>query len=253
MDTIQGREWKYAGVMVTGTDTGVGKTVVAAAVAAALRARGVDCGVMKPIQTGALATPEGRVSVDARFLAQAAGVSDPAEQVCPVLLDAPAAPSVAATEAGTEIRILPILDAFDALSSRHELMVVEGAGGLAVPIVGKYLLAELVQELELPLLVVARACLGTINHTLLTVHYARHHGLEVLGIIINGYPGEPDLAERTAPALIERLSGVPVLALAPQIDGIDVDAADTRGLPGLFAEPAFSDRLLSLLTATEEE
>jgi dethiobiotin synthetase len=253
MDTTEGREWKYAGIMVTGTDTGVGKTVIAGALAASLRARGIDCGVMKPIQTGALTTPEGRVSVDARFLALAAGVSDPADTVCPVLLDAPAAPSVAAAEAGQEIHILPILDAFDALATRHELMIVEGAGGLAVPIVGKYLLAELVLELELPLLIVARAALGTINHTLLTIHFARHHGLKILGVIINDYPAEPDLAERTAPALIERLSGIPILALVPRIEDVDVDTANTRGLADLFSEPTFSDRLISLLTVTEGE
>jgi dethiobiotin synthetase len=252
METALDRDWKYSGVMITGTDTSVGKTVVAGALAAALRARGIDCGVMKPIQTGASQTADGRISLDARFLALAAGVSDPVDAICPVLLDAAAAPATAAAEAGQEIHILPILDAFDALAQGRELMIVEGAGGLAVPLVGKYLLADLVLELELPLIVVARASLGTINHTLLTLHFARHHGLEVLGVIINGYPAEPDLAERTAPALIERLSGVPVLAIVPYVEGVDVDNAELGNLTGLFTAPDFTDRLLALLTAADE-
>jgi dethiobiotin synthetase len=172
--------------------------------------------------------------------------------VCPVLLDAAAAPAVAAAEAGQEIHILPILDAFEMLSASHELMIVEGAGGLAVPVVGKYLLADLMLELELPLIVVARASLGTINHTLLTIHYARQHGLTVLGVVINGYPAEPDLAERTAPALIEHLSGVPVLAILPHVAGVDVDAAELGDLTTLFREPETTDRLLSLLTEPDE-
>lgn len=252
MDTAQNRDWTYAGVMVTGTDTGVGKTVVAGALAAALRARGIDCGVMKPIQTGAGIVDGGRISPDARFLTLAAGVADPADLVCPVLLDAAAAPAVAAADAGEEIHILPILDAFETLSASHELMIVEGAGGLAVPVVGKYLLADLMLELELPLIVVARASLGTINHTLLTIHFARQHGLTVLGIVINGYPAEPDLAERTAPALIERLSGVPVLAILPQVAGVDVDTAELGELATLFADPEPVDRLLTLLTEPDE-
>jgi len=252
METAQSRDWQYGGVMIIGTDTGVGKTVVAGALAAALRARGIDCGVMKPIQTGASHSADGRVSLDARFLSLAAGVSDPLDMVCPVLLDAPAAPAVAAADAGQEIHILPILDALDTLGAGHELMIVEGAGGLAVPLVGKYLLADLVLEMELPVIVVARATLGTINHTLLTIHFARQHGLNVLGVVINGCPAEPDLAERTAPALIERLSGIPVLAVVPQIAGVDVDAGELGDLSGLFTEPDFTDRLLTLLTAPDE-
>lgn len=253
MNTPPAREWKYAGVMVTGTDTGVGKTVVAGALAAALRARGIDCGIMKPVQTGALLTEGGKVSADARFLALASGVTDPPELVCPALLDAPAAPAVAAADAGQEIHILPILDALDELYTRHEFMIVEGAGGLAVPIVGKYLYSDLALEMELPLIVVARATLGTINHTLLTIHFARHHGLEVLGVVINGYPADPDLAERTAPAVIERLSGVPVLAILPQLSEVDVDAGELGDLDRLFPEPAVTDRVLSLLTVAPKE
>jgi len=253
METVQGRDWKYGGVVITGTDTGVGKTVVAGALAAALRARGIDCGVMKPIQTGAYHSTEGRLSLDARFLTRAAGVSDPADVVCPVLLDAAAAPAIAAADAGQEIHILPILDAFDTLSAGHEFMIVEGAGGIAVPLVGKYLFADFILELELPLIVVARASLGTINHTLLTIHFARQHGLTILGVVINGFPPEPDLAERTAPALIERLSGVPVLAVLPRIPGVDVDTAVVEGLDGLFTEPEFTDHFLSLLAAAEDE
>lgn len=253
MSATPTRDWKYSGVMVTGTDTGVGKTAVAGALAAALRTHGIDCGVMKPIQTGAVEVDGAKISVDGRFLSLASGVSDPAELVCPVLLDAPAAPAIAAAEEGHEIHILPLLDALDELCQRHEFMIVEGAGGLAVPIVGKYLFADLALEMELPLIVVARATLGTINHTVLTVQFARQHGLDILGIVINGYPAEPTLAERTAPGMIERLSGVPVLAVLPRLSGIDVDAGEPGDLDSLLAEPTLVERVLALVTVAPDE
>lgn len=239
--------------MVTGTDTGIGKTVVAAALAGALRARGVDVGVMKPITTGAARTESGLVSRDADFLRAASGVTDPDELVCPVRLEPATAPWTAARETGEEIHLLEILDRFEDIAELHELLVVEGAGGLAVPINGKYLFADLALEMELPLLVVARAAVGTINHTVLTIHFARAHGLDVLGVVINGYPEEPDLAERTAPEVIERLTGVPVLGLLPRLLDVDVERAQVGGLIAAFEASGVPDQLLTRLRALPVE
>lgn len=169
------------GLFVTGTDTGVGKTLVACAVAAALRARGIDVGAMKPVETGV--GPAG--PSDAHALAAAAGDGDPLELVCPQRFALAAAPSVAAAEAGGRVDVDAIRRAFDALAGRHEWLVVEGAGGLLVPLRDDFAMADLAGELALPLLVVARAALGTINHTLLTLEAAAARGLRVAGVVVS--------------------------------------------------------------------
>lgn len=170
-----------AGLFVTGTDTGVGKTVVGCAVAEGLRARGVDVGVMKPIETGV--GPQG--PLDAIALAEAAGVDDPLERVCPQRFALPAAPSAAAAREGTVVDLDAIRNAYAALAARRSFLLVEGAGGLLVPIAAGFSMADLARELGLPLLVVARGRLGTINHTRLTLEVAEARGLPVAGIVIS--------------------------------------------------------------------
>lgn len=216
------------GCFVTGTDTAVGKTVVTGGLAGALRRRGVDAGVMKPVQTGVTVAERDRGGGDGGFLMRAAGLGDPAgladppqladppNLVTPVCLEAPLAPSVAARLEGAAVDLDMVRRAYARLSARHPFMLVEGAGGLAVPIRGRYLMAHLASDLGLPLLVVARAGLGTINHTVLTVEFARACGLDVVGIVVNGYPATAaGLAERSNPAAIVELTGVPVLGVIP--------------------------------------
>lgn len=218
-------EKRARGLFVTGTDTGVGKTIVAAGLAAALRGRGFDVGVMKPVCTGAVEI-DGRLSSDdASFLKKAIDSDDPWDLVNPYCLIPPAAPSVAAEATGIDISLQRIVEAFAELSLRHQVVVVEGVGGLLVPIVGEATVADLAKLLDLPLLVVARPALGTINHSVLTVKYAESVGLTVIGTIISGYPGErAGLVERTNPTEIARLSGRPILGLLPDLSGIDVAA-----------------------------
>jgi len=217
------------GVFVTGTDTGVGKTVVAGALAGALWQRGVDAGVLKPIQCGLTPTPSGPVATDARFLLAAAGLEEPLEAACPWQLPAPLAPSVAASLAGVELTLEGLLDGWRRARSEHKFVVVEGVGGLAVPVSETLLVSDLAAALGLPLLVVARPNLGTLNHTLLTVEFARAQGLDVLGIVLSRLRPEPPAeAERTNPAEIARLTGAPVLGTLPYCPGVDVEA----GRPG---------------------
>lgn len=193
------------GVFVTGTDTDVGKTFVAAGLAAALRRRGVDVGVMKPVATGR--------SKDAQRLLKASGASDPLDLVNPIHLKAPLSPHLAARREGTRVELWRIDRAFKTLGSRHEFVIVEGAGGLLVPIRDDFTMADLAKRLGLPLLIVARDALGTINHTLLTVEAARSRGLNVEGVVVNRpRPGRPDLAERLNPAAIAEAARAPVLA-----------------------------------------
>jgi dethiobiotin synthetase len=216
------RAKRARGFFITGTDTGVGKTVVACALAAWYRQRGDDVGVMKPVATGGRRMREGNayrwVSDDARQLVRAARVRDPWSLVNPVCFEEPLAPLTAALRARAPIRWQPIVDVFRRLAARHELLIVEGAGGLLVPLTPTATVADLARRLGLPLLVVARPGLGTLNHTLLTLHAARASGLALHGVVINHAQKPPRdamarVAQRTNVAMLRRLARVPVWVL----------------------------------------
>jgi dethiobiotin synthetase len=208
------------GIFITGTDTGVGKTVVAAVLARLLRMRGLSVGVMKPVTSGCREEEGIPVSDDALLLCQAAGVPCSVD-VAPYLLREPVAPAEAAKQDGVVIDFGRISESFDRLSACHDFMIVEGAGGLMVPLAGGLLVADLARRLDLPLLVVARPGLGTINHTVLTCFSAQQMELKVAGVIINDFPESPGLAERSAPHHIGSLCGAPVLGIWPHRDDID--------------------------------
>lgn len=208
------------GIFVTGTDTGVGKTIVAATLARLLRMNGVSVGVMKPVTSGCHEEHGLLVSDDARLLCQAADV-EPSDDVAPYRLREALAPSEAARIDGVRIAFSRIKDGFERLAASYEYVIVEGAGGLMVPLCGGLLVADLARELELPLLVVGRPGLGTINHTVLTCFAAQQLGLQVAGVIINGMPEAPDLAEQSAPHQIGSLCGTAVLGVWPRRDVVD--------------------------------
>ncbi|MBX5466380.1 MAG: dethiobiotin synthase [Firmicutes bacterium] len=195
------------GVLVTGTDTGVGKTRVAVGLARGLRQRGVTVGVMKPVETGHEAQ-EGWPQ-DAWSLREAAGIDDARELVVPYVFRTPAAPWVAARLEGRPVAFARLVEAAKTLAQRWPVLLVEGAGGLAVPIDARHNWADLALALGLPLLVVAPNRLGTINHTVLTVAYARSRGVEVAGFVLNRLTDARDGTEDTNRAVIEALTGVP--------------------------------------------
>lgn len=203
-------------LFVTGTDTGVGKTVVAAGLAAALRRRNVDVGVMKPFATGARRRRGRLVSEDVERLAAAAGAGDPVEDVAPVLLEPPLAPSVAARVSRRRVDLAAVRAAYRRLARRHDVMVVEGIGGILVPVRDRVPVARVVAQLRLPVIVVTRPTLGTVNHTLLTVLAARSFGLRVLGLVVNWHERfRRGTAERLTPATLRTETGVPVLGEVP--------------------------------------
>ena len=204
------------GFFITGTDTGVGKTVVTGALAAMLRARGRNVGVMKPVATGCVRRREGLVSEDAEFLAQVADVPEPLDEISPIRLAGPLAPTVAAARAGIELDLAPMWAAWRRLRDAHEVLLIEGIGGILCPVTRKMFVADMAVRFAMPVLIVARPNLGTINHTALTVEAARSRGLEVAGIVINRYNRDTeDVAEMTAPDEIQRATGAPVLGLVP--------------------------------------
>jgi dethiobiotin synthetase len=215
------------GVFVTGTDTGVGKTVVACALVRGLRARGIDAGAMKPIETGV--GPEG--PADAIALRAAAGARDPLADVCPQQFALAAAPAVASRAHGGAVDLAAIDAAWLRLRARREFLVVEGAGGLLVPIAAQLSMADLAARLALPLLVVARAALGTINHTRLTLAAAAARGLRVAGVVISHAGGAlPDADVANLVLLREelgalRIGEIPPLAASalPDPEQLDLD------------------------------
>lgn len=208
------------GIFVTGTDTGVGKTIVAATLARLLRMNGVSVGVMKPVTSGCREVSGELVSDDALLLSQAAGIGI-SDDVAPYRLREALAPAVAAMIDGVKVDFPLIKAAFDRLASSFDFVIVEGAGGLMVPLSGGLLVSDLALELGLPLLVVARPGLGTINHTVLTCFAARQMGLQVAGVIVNGMPEHPGPAEQGAPHQIGSLCGAPVLGVWPHRNEID--------------------------------
>lgn len=208
------------GIFVTGTDTGVGKTIVAATLARLLRMNGVKVGVMKPVTSGCREENGRLISDDASLLCQAAGLAV-SDDIAPYCLREALAPAEAAKIDGVRIDFSVIKAAFDRLVSSYDYVIVEGAGGLMVPLSGGMLVADLARELDLPLLVVARPGLGTINHTVLTCFAAQKIGLQVAGVIVNGMPEHPGLAEKGAPHQIGSLCGAPVLGIWPQRNEVD--------------------------------
>lgn len=206
-------------VFVTGTDTGIGKTVVAAGMAAAIARRGVDVGVMKPVATGGRRQGPRVMSDDALFLKSASGARDPLALINPVAFEAPLAPNLAARVARRTVDLPRIWKAYRLLSRLHPAVVVEGVGGLMVPLQDRYFVADLVQRLKLPLIVVARPTLGTINHTTLTVMAARAYGIEVVGLVINSTEkSRHGVVERLAADALEQATNVPVLAEVPFLE-----------------------------------
>ena len=204
-------------LFITGTDTGVGKTLVAAALARFLGSRGLRVGVMKPCETGV--TDPGRPGNDAQLLKWAADSSDADELIAPYRLQLPAAPSLAAARENVVIDPERIAEAYREIACDKDLVLVEGAGGLMVPLRGGYLMADLVRRLALPLLVVARPSLGTINHTLLTIFAAKSMDLTVGGFIVNRMPAQPDVAEAEAPHQLASLASADLLAVLPEVSG----------------------------------
>jgi len=209
---------KTKGVFITGTDTDVGKSVIAGGLAGALHARGVNVGVMKPVQSGALKKDGKLVSLDAQFMLRASGIDDELEMVNPVRFHLPAAPNLAAKVADCEINLKYLIKRYKELQKRHEFIIVEGAGGLTTPITDDCQMHEFIKALGLPIIIVARPGLGTINHTLLTAEFARQNDIPIVGVIINNYPQgdkEFDIVLRTNPHQIARFGTVNILGIVP--------------------------------------
>ncbi|SDH87210.1 dethiobiotin synthase [Alteribacillus persepolensis] len=201
------------GFFITGTDTDVGKTIIAGGLAAALSAKEVDVGVFKPMLSG---IAREALESDTSFLKAMSKTFLSLEEITPFVFTEPASPYVAAKQEEISVRLEDVLKHWEAMKDKHDCFIVEGAGGISVPMGENFLVSDIIHALQLPVIIVARPDLGTINHTFLTVHYAKSIGARIAGIVINGKREGAGLAERTNPTLIEKLTGVPVIGITPQ-------------------------------------
>ena len=198
-------------IFVAGTDTGVGKTIVAGAMAAALRLKGHRAGVMKPVACGSLE--------DSNYLQQHAQVDDPLKLITPIYLKEPLSPNVAARFEKKKIDLKKIDAAFSILKKKYEILIVEGCGGLLVPVLEgpkPFYVVDLILRMKAKCVLVSRSGLGAINHSLLSIEALRARKIEPLGVIYNRLAGGPlGEAERTNPGVISKISKVRSLGTFP--------------------------------------
>jgi len=207
---------KKNGLFITGTDTGVGKTLIAGAIAKILTDEGHKVGVFKPIATGCKSHWEGLVSSDSEFLAYCANSDLKLPTINPVAYVTPAAPIVSAAEERKPIDFQKIASTYNEICQNCDVVVVEGIGGIRVPLTDEFDVRDLAAEFGLPMVIVSRPQLGTINHTLLTIDSIRAAKLEIAGVVINGYDNlQSTIAEETAAQVISQCSGVAILAHVP--------------------------------------
>lgn len=210
------------GIFITGTDTGVGKTLVAAALALHLKKRGLSIGVMKPIETGCSAGKESRS--DAARLRSIIESEEPLGAICPYSFELPVAPLTAAQLSDQPINLDTIRKIYRILSSRYECIVVEGVGGVHVPITQHNNVMDLVKQLRLPVVVVGRSGLGGINHALLTIEALRRQKIRIIALVMNRTePVRSAIArvqERSTTAILRKRAGVPLLGPLPYESGM---------------------------------
>jgi dethiobiotin synthetase len=219
------------GVFVTGTDTGVGKTVLAAAICAALVGRGERVAAFKPAVTGLDEDP-GDWGHDHELLASLANAGQSPEDVAPYRFGPPVSPHLAAELAGVDIDPRKLPEAARRAAGAAGALVVEGVGGLMVPLTPTYTVRDLAADLDLPVVIAARTGLGTINHTLLTAQAARAAGLHVAGVVMTPWPAEPEPIEVSNLRTVARLAAVPTTALP---------ASTPSALPGAGRELPIDD------------
>jgi dethiobiotin synthetase len=206
------------GVFVTGTGTGVGKTIFSAGLAWALGKKGVGVGVMKPFATSQSIYSKKYRSADVAMLAKGAGTSESDAELNPVFYRLAAAPMMAAELLNQPPPDLnKVLSMLRALAARHEFMIVEGIGGIAVPVTPTHSVADFIKLTGLPVIIVTSPFLGTINHTLLTISACAQHGLRVFGVAVNMMPRRPNIVEEKIPETLARISRLPVVGIIPRL------------------------------------
>ncbi|MBB6217217.1 dethiobiotin synthetase [Anaerosolibacter carboniphilus] len=239
------------GIFIVGTDTDVGKSVITAGLVYLLRKNGYRGVSYKAVQSGGIEEDGRLISADARFVNLVAGLEEDQENINGYCLRTPVSPHLAAKLEGVKLEKAVILKKYQALCKKYDYVIAEGSGGLVVPLIDEaYMVYDFIKELDLPLLVVARTGVGTINHTVLTVKHARQMGLEVKAIVMNGYRGS--IAEEDNIKMVERLTGVPVLGVIDQLEYIDVEKGSYGNLKEEFERKMDIQVLLESMADTKD-
>jgi len=209
---------KLRGVFITGIDTEIGKTAIACGFAWLLRKNEIKVGVMKPFATSSIIYSKDYKSQDTAKLAKAAGVGDPDETLNPVFFPLTASPLMAAEISHKPINLKKVIEKFMFLKKKYDFIVVEGIGGVMVPITDKVSLLHIVRKMNLPVIIVSRPKLGSINHTVMTINACREFKVPIVGIIFNQMPIRPNIIESMTPFYIERLTKTKTLSVIPFMD-----------------------------------
>ena len=201
---------------ITATDTGVGKTTITAALAASIKKSGIDVGIMKPVATGVL-QKTGFKSSDVSILYHAAQVTDPENEINPIFMPLPVSPYDAGKILDMTFNKKIIFEQFTKLKNKHEMMLVEGIGGILTPLARDYFVADMIKDLGLETIIVTRSTLGTLNHTMMTIKICREYKIPVKGILVNNYDENGGPAEKNSPITIHEMTGVPILGVLPHV------------------------------------
>ena len=225
----------HQGIFITGTDTGIGKTIVTGGIAQSLRNLQWNIGVMKPIVTGFTASEEEPVPKDTKYLIQSSETTDSPTLITPYTFETPASPYRAARLENKNIEMGRIVRSFKKLKQKHDFLLVEGIGGLLVPITRKALVIDLVISLNLPIIIVSRLTLGTINHSLLTIQLAQSRKIPIIGVIYNQtHKAIASPYETSNPLIISSFSKTRNLGTIPYLKNVSVEKEQTRGLRTAF-------------------
>lgn len=233
-----------AGYFITGTDTGVGKTIVTAAILRSFIKKGLKVGAMKVIETGCINKDGILVPSDGMFLRDMAEMNDSLDLITPIKLENPLSPLVASRLEDTEVDIDRIFKSFESLRKKYDYLLVEGVGGLMVPISKQekkkstfYFVRDLIKDMQLPVILVTRPTLGTINHTLLTIEALKNKKIPIKGYIINfSEPAKNDIAEKTNPEILRELVDIPCLGVLPYLTELNKDKIGETALKNFDIE-----------------
>jgi dethiobiotin synthetase len=232
-------------LFITGTDTGIGKTTIASCLSAFLALKkGMKVGVMKPFESGLSKRDKDMLPWDAICLREASGSTDELYEINPYTFEAPLAPEVAAQLEHIQIDVDMVDRIFKRLVKLHDIVVIEGAGGILVPIKPNFFYIDLIKRWSSPTLIVSRLGLGTINHTLLTARYLKSEGVRVVGVILNDIDGREDLAAKTNPEALQRYLDAPLLGIFPYKPNLLKEGMDRGELAEIFGKNIDTEQLL---------
>ncbi|HII36708.1 MAG TPA: dethiobiotin synthase [Nitrosopumilaceae archaeon] len=201
---------------ITGTDTGVGKTVITAGLAGSMRKLGVNVGVMKPIATG-ITQKTGFKSLDVGIIVEASRTKDSEDLINPVFLPIPTSPYDATKLLSLPVDMPLILTTFTKLLSIHDVLLVEGIGGIMTPITKNFFVVDMIKAMDIETIIVTRATLGTLNHTVMTYQLCKDFGIKVKGLVINNFDEKGSAVEKNAPITLHEITGLDILGVVPFI------------------------------------